>query len=143
MIVTIVRIAAGSVFIQRGRIVQRMHICNDWYFSGTQRGKFPVICRRVLAKSRQLKIIALPHSSARRSFMAHDQPLAAAIPGTHDESCTFCLADARSASTPARFLLDFAYTNKGGAAVDLTLRLNVLAVCAVFAFVGAILLGAF
>jgi hypothetical protein len=28
-------------------------------------------------------------------------------------------------------------------AVDLTLRLEVLAVCAVFAFVGAILLGAF
>jgi hypothetical protein len=45
MIVTIVRIAAGSVFIQRGRIVQRMHICNDWYFSGTQRGKFPAACR--------------------------------------------------------------------------------------------------
>jgi hypothetical protein len=28
-------------------------------------------------------------------------------------------------------------------AVDLTLRLNVLAVCAVFVFVGAVLLGAF
>ena len=75
--------------------------------------------------------------------MAHDQPLAGAIPAAHDLPCTFCLADARSASTPARFLLDFAHTNKGGAAVDLTLRLNVLAVCAVFAFVGAILLGAF
>jgi hypothetical protein len=32
---------------------------------------------------------------------------------------------------------------KGGDAVDLTLKFNVLAVCAVFAFVGAILLGAF
>jgi hypothetical protein len=140
---TIVRIAAGSVFIQRSRNVQRMHICNDWYFSGTQRGKFPATCRRVLAKSRQTKIIALPHLRAPRSFMAHDQPLAAAIPGAHDESCTFCLADARSASTPVRFLLDFVHTNKGGTAVDLALRLNVLAVCAVFAFVGAILLGAF
>ena len=90
-----------------------------------------------------MKIIALPHSCARRSFVTHDQPVAAAIPGAHDESCTFCLADARGASKPARFLLDFARTNKGGAAVDLTLRLNVLAVCAVFAFVGAILLGAF
>ena len=35
------------------------------------------------------------------------------------------------------------HLNKGGTAVDLSLRLNVLAVCAVFAFVGAILLGAF
>jgi len=33
--------------------------------------------------------------------------------------------------------------NKGGTAVDLALKLNVLAVTAVFAFVGAILLGAF
>jgi hypothetical protein len=46
-------------------------------------------------------------------------------------------------SRPARFLLVFDHINKGGTAVDLTLRLNVLAVCAVFAFVGAILLGAF
>lgn len=35
------------------------------------------------------------------------------------------------------------HLNKGGTAVDLALRLNVLAVCAVFVFVGAILLGAF
>jgi hypothetical protein len=41
MIMTVVRIAAGSVFIQRGRNVQRMHICSDWYFSGRQCGKFP------------------------------------------------------------------------------------------------------
>ncbi len=47
------------------------------------------------------------------------------------------------ASEPARFLLVSPYINKGGTAVDLALRLNVLAVCAVFAFVGAILLGAF
>jgi hypothetical protein len=31
----------------------------------------------------------------------------------------------------------------GSTAVDLALKLNMLAVCAVFAFVGAILLGAF
>jgi hypothetical protein len=31
----------------------------------------------------------------------------------------------------------------GGRAVNLALRLNVLALCAVFAFVGAVLLGAF
>jgi hypothetical protein len=35
------------------------------------------------------------------------------------------------------------HVNKGGTAVDLTLRMNVLAVTAVFLFVGAILLGAF
>ena len=33
--------------------------------------------------------------------------------------------------------------NEGGTAVDLSLRLDVLAVCAVFVFVGAVLLGAF
>lgn len=36
-----------------------------------------------------------------------------------------------------------AHLNKGGTTVDHTLRLDVLAVCAVFAFVGAVLLGAF
>jgi hypothetical protein len=41
-------------------------------------------------------------------------------------------------------LLSYAYVNKGGALrVDLALKLNMLAVFAVFAFVGAILLGAF
>ena len=53
------------------------------------------------------------------------------------------MIDPQPTSRPARFLLVFDYINKGGTAVDLTLRLNVLAVCAVFAFVGAILLGAF
>lgn len=33
--------------------------------------------------------------------------------------------------------------NKGDVAVDLALKFDVLAVCAVFVFVGAILLGAF
>jgi hypothetical protein len=36
-----------------------------------------------------------------------------------------------------------AHLNKGGTTVDHTLRLDVLAVCAVFMFVGAVLLGAF
>jgi len=40
-------------------------------------------------------------------------------------------------------VLAFNHVNKGGTAVDLALKLNVLAVTAVFAFVGAILLGAF
>jgi hypothetical protein len=36
-----------------------------------------------------------------------------------------------------------ASSRQGGSAVDLSLKMNVLAVCAVFVFVGAILLGAF
>ena len=41
-------------------------------------------------------------------------------------------------------LLDFIYVHSdGGRKVDLTLRLNVLAVCAAIVFVGAILFGAF
>jgi hypothetical protein len=47
------------------------------------------------------------------------------------------------ASDRGRFLLDSAHKPKGGTAVDLALKLNVLAVCAVFLFVGAVLLGAF
>ena len=47
-------------------------------------------------------------------------------------------------SEHVRSLLDSAWLNdQGGCDVDLVLRLDVLAVCAVFAFVGAILLGAF
>ena len=40
-------------------------------------------------------------------------------------------------------LLDSKQFKRGGLQVDLTLRLNVLAVCAAIAFVGAVLLGAF
>jgi len=36
-------------------------------------------------------------------------------------------------------LIDFGQFNRGGLKVDLTLRLNVLAVCVAIAFVGAIL----
>jgi hypothetical protein len=35
------------------------------------------------------------------------------------------------------------FNSEGGLSVDLALRLNVLAVCAAFVFIGAILLGAF
>jgi hypothetical protein len=44
----------------------------------------------------------------------------------------------------AAFCVSFAPYQQGRHdAVDLTLKMNVLAVCAVFVFVGAILLGAF
>jgi len=46
-------------------------------------------------------------------------------------------------SEQRRFLLGLVYLNKGGTAVELTLKWDVLAVCTVFVFVGAILLGAF
>ena len=47
------------------------------------------------------------------------------------------------ASRDFRCVIRVNHLNMGGAAVDLTLRMNVLAVTAVFLFVGAILLGAF
>jgi hypothetical protein len=48
------------------------------------------------------------------------------------------------ASAPPGLLLDLTMVPQGGSMyVDLVLRLDVLVVCAVFAFVGAILLGAF
>jgi hypothetical protein len=47
-------------------------------------------------------------------------------------------------SAPVPILLDFDDVHtQGGRQVDLTLRLNVLAVCAAIVFVAAILFGAF
>jgi hypothetical protein len=100
-------------------------------------------CLGIRGKSQQSEIIALPHSFARRSFVAHDQAVASGIPAAHDMLCKFRFPRAQPTSGYARFLLRFPHLNKGGTAVDLALRLNVLAVCTVFAFVGAILLGAF
>jgi hypothetical protein len=114
-----------------------------WYFSGRERGQFAFTCQGIFAKSQRPGIFALPHCVAQRSIVTHDQALATAIPAAHDLSCKFHVIGTQPTSRPARFLLVFDHINKGGTAVDLTLRLNVLAVCAVFAFVGAILLGAF
>jgi hypothetical protein len=77
------------------------------------------------------------------NFLARNQSLAAAIPAAHDVKCNFCIIGARLPSEHGRFLLAFYDINKGGTAVELTLKWDVLAVFAVFAFVGAILLGAF
>jgi hypothetical protein len=47
-------------------------------------------------------------------------------------------------SKPSWLLLDFSLVNMVEASdVDIAVKLNVLVICAVFAFVGAILLGAF
>jgi len=54
-----------------------------------------------------------------------------------------CTAARKLSSERSRFLLGFCHRNKGGTAVELTLKWDVLAVGAVFLFVGAILLGAF
>ena len=67
---------------------------------------------------------ALPHCAAQRSFVARDQALAAAIPAAHDESMQISRNRARNPSVRRRFLLALRHINKGGTAVDLTLRLE-------------------
>ena len=52
-------------------------------------------------------------------------------------------AHARRVMRAYDFRVSLRQSTREAPAVDLTLKLNVLAVCAVFAFVGAILLGAF
>lgn len=54
-----------------------------------------------------------------------------------------CAAAHKLSLERSRFLLGFCDLNKGGSAVELTLKWDVFAVGAVFLFVGAILLGAF
>lgn len=46
-------------------------------------------------------------------------------------------------SAGQRFVLFFLHANQGRTAVTLALKWDVIAVCAVFVFVGAVLLGAF
>lgn len=87
--------------------------------------------------------IAPPQFSPRQCFVANDQTVAVAMSITHDLACKIRRCGVQQPSSLARFVLACTPRNKGGSTVDLTLRLNVLAVCAVFAFVGAILLGAF
>lgn len=65
------------------------------------------------------------------------------MPGAHDILFTFHFEFLQPILGDARSVLAFRRINKGGTAVDLALRLNVLAVTAVFVFVGAVLLGAF
>src|SRR5664279_3702234 len=115
----------------------------DWYFSGRERGPFPSNCHEIFAKSQGPGIFAPLHCSAQRSIVARDQAVAAAIPATHNAACKYRLTGLQPTLGRVRSLLVWDPTNRGGTAVDLALKLNVLAVCAVFAFVGAILLGAF
>jgi hypothetical protein len=78
-----------------------------------------------------------------RFFAKRDQLVGIAMCAMHDRAPKFCPNKARPASMTSRGVLECPITTREAAAVDLSLRLNALAVCAVFVFVGAILLGAF
>jgi hypothetical protein len=72
----------------------------------------------------------------------HDQMVGVAMCAMH--ALAQILPDARATnSAPSRCVLKSITSTREATAVDLALKLDVLAVCAVFAFVGAILLGAF
>jgi hypothetical protein len=87
--------------------------------------------------------IALHSFFAEKFFISGDQAVAHAMLATHGASRTILRATLATCFRSARSVLASAHINKGGTTVDLSLRLNVLAVCAVFVFVGAVLLGAF
>jgi hypothetical protein len=70
----------------------------EWYFNGREQGQFASTCRGIFAKSQQPRNFALPHYSALRSFVARDQPLAAAIPATHGLSYKFRVIGTQPAS---------------------------------------------
>jgi hypothetical protein len=55
----------------------------------------------------------------------------------------FALPAPAAVSVDWCFMLEFDRTDQGRLAVTLTLKWDVIAVCAVFVFVGAVLLGAF
>ena len=65
------------------------------------------------------------------------------MPRTHNDLFNFQYTPMQPASARRRSVLAFDHLNEGGTNVNLSLRLNVMAVTAVFVFVGAILLGAF
>jgi hypothetical protein len=109
----------------------------------------PLDRRRTASISRALPPLtspALPLFSAANPFRLSDQPFDAAADShaaSHGLSANFRLSGVLQASGLGLSVIACSHLNKGGTAVDLALRLNVLAVCAVFLFVGAVLLGAF
>jgi hypothetical protein len=94
-------------------------------------------------KNRLRAITALHFFGAMVSFVSGDQSVGAAMPTTHVAASKNLHAGGQPPSTPRRFVLASSYVNREARPVDLALKLNVLAVCAVFTFVGAVLLGAF
>jgi hypothetical protein len=65
------------------------------------------------------------------------------MPQSHGAARFFPEFHAQSASGAGDAMLQTTHRSDREALVDIALRLNVLAVCAVFAFVGAVLFGAF
>ncbi|MDP2411171.1 MAG: hypothetical protein Q8M26_12920 [Pseudolabrys sp.] len=76
-------------------------------------------------------------------FLASDQAVAAGMLKAHVCFRKIMRSQCKRASAATLAVLDFHHVNKGGATVNLALKLNMLAVCVVFAFVGAVLFGAF
>jgi hypothetical protein len=122
---------------------QCMQICADWYLATAHFGSI----QPALTQFARNWPLARPYRSAAflcAAFVCRDQSNSCrGMPVAHADSRKFHRRRRVSHSTPARSVLASRYTNKGGTTVDLSLRLNVLAVCAAFVFVGAILLGAF
>jgi hypothetical protein len=65
------------------------------------------------------------------------------MPPTHGASHKNICQGTQPDSPYVRLMVALPHPNKGGMNVDLALRLNVLAMCAAFVFVGAVVLGAF
>jgi hypothetical protein len=59
------------------------------------------------------------------------------------ETDKYEFSEPRRPSAHSTFVVAFPHTDQGRPAVTLTLKWDVIAVCAVFVFVGAVLLGAF
>jgi len=76
-------------------------------------------------------------------FAPLDQSVVAAMSGAHGHMRKFKGGWLATTFVSFAFCVRYKSSTREVAAVDLALKLNVLAVCAVFAFVGAILLGAF
>jgi hypothetical protein len=78
-----------------------------------------------------------------RFFAKHDQSVGIIMCGVHALAAQFSPDQHATDFVSVRCMLASYPSTREAPAVDLALKLNVLAVCAVFAFVGAILLGAF
>jgi hypothetical protein len=76
-------------------------------------------------------------------FMAAHQSLAAPLPKMHERRSNKFRASLACTFGPARHRDKIGAHQREARPVDLTLRMDLLAVCAVFVFVGAVLIGAF
>ena len=142
--------AADWRLTRRARSVRqkkiRMQFCGGWHEARWNTTELPPLCadfRRFASEITKPFEFCTAAFFRSRLIVSRDQTVAVAMPNAHDSVRKFCKAQAHPSSTRARSVLAFDLRNKGGTTVDLTLRLNLLAVCAAFVFVGAVLLGAF